>query len=1768
MKAVTRYALPALLLACAAPAAAVTDLLYDTEPNDTPHEAVAMTLPAGKDAVRIIGELESQDQDAYRIIVDEDLAGRRFDLQLNGRGGALTQLDIFDFTGLADGRGRVPAELTARPTNLMRLKTTDGVIPARADGLLLAPGVYVLGVSHSGGEGAYTVDISQHDDSSVAVIGDDNSPDSPQAASTRRGTAVWTQGETWFAFEIEDEQSEQSWDLEFQSPLGRPATLKLLDAQDTEILTMETRGGLPVRRPGLSLDAGAYRLRTGQQAAGVQMVRIEAGAALPSEGREVEPNDRNPNAFNLGQSLAGRFDNGDTDWLAFDVSEDDVGRIYDLELSVDPRAEVQICLVRESIDMNHCVRGADGMTALRTLGLVEGRYRLRMHDRKKVGTDWQLDWVEHGRAKPGEEIEPNDDHRHAAALHERGFGRGHFNGYETDHWRFSVSGEAQLWRAQLQGDDLHGLTLKNSAGRTIVAERAGRNQRVRLDNIFLVPGDYVLAAAGTDSDYILRLNPLGPPPEGMEMEPNDEVASAGQLHLGVEHFGTLAEDGDTDRYRFTLAGHERIRLIVQPPVDGSIRGILGAGDEANTISDIRNQNRPGEALQWDVFLPPADYSLNLTPGKVSDAEYTVTMERLDYLDRVADREPNDHRHEAAPFPSDGQLIGSVGHSTSGEDWYRLPVQDEPVVVALPRQGRVRTELYGEAQPKTDLLEHDREQELDRAELAPGQIHWLQVQGNGEYHFDLSALVDLPGAGAENPVEVDLSLDHDRIAAFSPWAQQLTGELTLTNPADQARNISLQTHVTDVRWRMNHAPGPFQLGPKESTTIALSLAVPPDVPALRPARVSAHARDRHGHGKATHDIAIDADAPPVQPAFHWPVPEALRGGMNAAALNFGAAPAASPNIEEGDLEETETLYDGLARVGRWTEYSIPWRNHSLDELVQPTVRLAGNEPVPVAGFAINPTANTLPQGFLRDFAVAVSLDGEQFDTVLTGSLEPIAEEQFFVLDEPVQARYARLLPIAPHFPSTGYGAARVGEFKVVAAPDWRPQGEAFNLADPDLGGHLVWGEPWIRGSTFDQGMLLADDEAPKLRLSSATRATVVLGFHHARAASIDGIAILPLADANDEQQPTAVSVAVSDGSPVGPWRRVAESELVVGDTRIELDESAWARYVRLVFDAPEGAAWLQLPDRIAVYETAGESILGEWGHYADVGPYEAGKVPEWNGLTGEPANTSRDTAVALGNGDAAPGRALLDTWSAWYRLDVPADNNHVTLRLTGIPSVEAKPRMVDAAGEAVELYALEQAATEHHWEAYVEPGQSYWVEVFEPPRSVIFSWDTSGSVAAYLPTIANALRTYAETIEPGRDEVNLLPFGRGAPLLKNWQGNAYPLMKMLSAYPHDTSSSHAELAVAVAAKEMIGRPGKKAVVLLTDAATTTDASLWPALHEGQPQVFAMKLSSEGAFGGNPYGELDLMQDWARVRGGHFEYVTSLGALSQGFERAVARLKAPVDFAMQADFDQVADPSPATIAVMSGDEGDEPRARGAVEIILDASGSMLKRMEGTRRIAIAKEAIRQTVRETLPDGIPLALRVYGHREAGSCRTDLEIPLAPLDKDAFLGKLDGIQAVNLAKTPIGDSLAAVASDLSGAEGRRLVVLLTDGEETCEGDPGAEIKNLQESGFDVRVNIVGFAIDDEDLKRQFAEWAELGGGQYLDAGEAEGLGEALRKALQIPFTVIDADGEEVASGLVDGGPLEVPPGRYSVRIQTATPRTFRDVSLAPGDEHVVEME
>lgn len=126
-------------------------------------------------------------------------------------------------------------------------------------------------------------------------------------------------------------------------------------------------------------------------------------------------------------------------------------------------------------------------------------------------------------------------------------------------------------------------------------------------------------------------------------------------------------------------------------------------------------------------------------------------------------------------------------------------------------------------------------------------------------------------------------------------------------------------------------------------------------------------------------------------------------------------------------------------------------------------------------------------------------------------------------------------------------------------------------------------------------------------------------------------------------------------------------------------------------------------------------------------------------------------------------------------------------------------------------------------------------------------------------------------------------------------------------------------------------------------------------------------------------------------------------------------------------------------------------------------------------------------------------------------------------------------------------------------MVILLTDGEETCDGDPEAAIRELSRSGFETRVNIIGFAIDELMLKEKFQQWARLGNGKYFDASNAKELEQSVLEAIEVPFEVIDGEQKIVASGVVNGDPISVLPGSYTVRVLSNPESSFENVKIQP---------
>ncbi|HEX5036638.1 MAG TPA: VWA domain-containing protein [bacterium] len=190
-----------------------------------------------------------------------------------------------------------------------------------------------------------------------------------------------------------------------------------------------------------------------------------------------------------------------------------------------------------------------------------------------------------------------------------------------------------------------------------------------------------------------------------------------------------------------------------------------------------------------------------------------------------------------------------------------------------------------------------------------------------------------------------------------------------------------------------------------------------------------------------------------------------------------------------------------------------------------------------------------------------------------------------------------------------------------------------------------------------------------------------------------------------------------------------------------------------------------------------------------------------------------------------------------------------------------------------------------------------------------------------------------------------------------------------------------------------------------------------------------------------------------------------------------------------------------------------AKTDIEFVFDASGSMRAAMGGSTQIDIAKQTIKSTI-ATIPADTNVALRVYAHRveqtdKAGSCvDTELMIPFGPLNAAAFSAKVDSIQPKGY--TPIAYSLSQVAGDFGvEREAEKVIILVSDGEETCGGDPVQAVKDLVAKGYKVKVNAVGFNVDAK-TQAQLQAIAQAGGGQYYDARDGASLGTSLQKITQ----------------------------------------------------------
>ncbi len=242
--------------------------------------------------------------------------------------------------------------------------------------------------------------------------------------------------------------------------------------------------------------------------------------------------------------------------------------------------------------------------------------------------------------------------------------------------------------------------------------------------------------------------------------------------------------------------------------------------------------------------------------------------------------------------------------------------------------------------------------------------------------------------------------------------------------------------------------------------------------------------------------------------------------------------------------------------------------------------------------------------------------------------------------------------------------------------------------------------------------------------------------------------------------------------------------------------------------------------------------------------------------------------------------------------------------------------------------------------------------------------------------------------------------------------------------------------------------------------------------------------------------------------------------------------------------------------------------SIQIVVDASRSMWGRMQGEPKMSVARETL-LSASEQFPGHSRLALRAYGNRTDSKQRDcqDSEL-LVDFGRNNHTGISEAINGLRpLGQTPLAYALSQAGEDFQDIDGDKAIVLVTDGIESCGGDPVAEADRLRGEG--VAIHVIGFGMGsnaDED-SASLEAIARAGDGHFFMAGSAEELKYALAGTVGTAFRIYDGIRLVGSSVLGADTPILLPEGQYLVEMDTSPPQELV-VSLVPGEKLTLTLE
>ena len=210
----------------------------------------------------------------------------------------------------------------------------------------------------------------------------------------------------------------------------------------------------------------------------------------------------------------------------------------------------------------------------------------------------------------------------------------------------------------------------------------------------------------------------------------------------------------------------------------------------------------------------------------------------------------------------------------------------------------------------------------------------------------------------------------------------------------------------------------------------------------------------------------------------------------------------------------------------------------------------------------------------------------------------------------------------------------------------------------------------------------------------------------------------------------------------------------------------------------------------------------------------------------------------------------------------------------------------------------------------------------------------------------------------------------------------------------------------------------------------------------------------------------------------------------------------------------------VAVGAAEEGERNPCTEDAMLVFDASGSMAGNLN--QGIATTKPRIEE-VRAALARVLPAITRfrkvgliVYGPGPYQQCNVQLALKPSTDAAGLIMQQVNALTPAG--KTPLTAAVEHAADVLDYQQKPGLIVVLTDGEETCGGSPCALGKELHGDAEHLTVHVIAFRMKDfswtgEQSILDAKCLAEANGGLYVTADAEQDLAEALQKTLGCPM-------------------------------------------------------